>query len=286
MAKLPRIFNRLFASQAGATEVGEFGSLALGSPTTTTSETAMQGLAPWVNGWNAAILGSSSPAIEDMNALHRVLSYQLGYLMQAGIAEWDPQTIYFIGSYCTEVSTGKLYRSIADNNVNNALSDPTKWFNMEENYVPAGTIIEFAGYVPPAGYLLCDGSAISRTVYSKLFAAIGDVNGQGDGSTTFNLPDTRGKFLRGVSGASGNDPDAASRTAINGGNAGNNVGSIQSDQYASHNHSIQVFANGALGDSISRQGDSTNPLPTGDTNVSGGNETRPKNLYVLMYIKY
>ena len=54
--------------------------------------------------------------------------------------------------------------------------------------MPTGSIIPFAGTTIPAGYLLCDGSAISRTTYADLFAVIGTVYGAGDGSTTFNVP--------------------------------------------------------------------------------------------------
>ena len=65
--------------------------------------------------------------------------------------------------------------------------------------LPAGTVLSWAGAVEdiPAGYQLCDGSAISRTVYSDLYLAIGDTHGAGDGSTTFNLPDLRNRFIVG-----------------------------------------------------------------------------------------
>ena len=59
-----------------------------------------------------------------------------------------------------------------------------------------GTILPFAGDIPP-GFLLCDGSAVSRDTYNLLFAEIGTVYGVGDGSTTFNLPDLRGRVLAG-----------------------------------------------------------------------------------------
>lgn len=58
--------------------------------------------------------------------------------------------------------------------------------------VPAGTVLDFAGSTP-SGYLECDGSAVSRTTYADLFAAIGTTYGVGDGSTTFNVPDLRGR---------------------------------------------------------------------------------------------
>lgn len=67
--------------------------------------------------------------------------------------------------------------------------------NMNE-VQPAGMISFFANSSPPSGWLRCDGSAVSRTTYSDLFAAIGTLYGAGDGSTTFNIPDLRGEFIR------------------------------------------------------------------------------------------
>jgi len=61
--------------------------------------------------------------------------------------------------------------------------------------VPVGGIIEFGGSVAPTNFLFCNGAAVSRTTYAALFTAIGTTYGSGDGSTTFNLPDTRGRFL-------------------------------------------------------------------------------------------
>lgn len=64
--------------------------------------------------------------------------------------------------------------------------------------VPTGTILAFAGNgTIPKGYLLCDGSAVDRANYAALFAVIGTAYGAGDGSTTFNLPDTMSRYLRG-----------------------------------------------------------------------------------------
>ena len=63
--------------------------------------------------------------------------------------------------------------------------------------VPAGTIEYFAMAVPPAGYLKADGRAVGREIYPELYTAIGTTFGEGDGSTTFNLPDLRGEFVRG-----------------------------------------------------------------------------------------
>ena len=72
---------------------------------------------------------------------------------------------------------------------------------VSEAKVPAGCVMAFAGGgTAPAGWFICDGHEVSRTAYPALFAAIGVTYGSGDGSTTFNLPDFRGRFLRGYLG--------------------------------------------------------------------------------------
>lgn len=80
--------------------------------------------------------------------------------------------------------------------------DGTSWVQLNAGTTestPAGIIQQFGGTTAPTGYLICDGSAISRATYSGLFAAIGTSYGAGDGSTTFNLPDLRGRVAVGKS---------------------------------------------------------------------------------------
>ena len=79
--------------------------------------------------------------------------------------------------------------------------------------VPPGAILPYGGITPPSGYLLCDGSAVSRTTYSALFAAIGVQWGNGDQSTTFNIPNLQGLFMRGTDNGMGNDPDTVTRSS-------------------------------------------------------------------------
>lgn len=92
--------------------------------------------------------------------------------------------------------------------------------------LPIGSVLSYAGASVPTGFLLCDGAAVSRTTYSKLFTAIGIVWGAGDGSTTFNLPDLRRRALYGTS--------AASLTLALGANDGLAIGS----RALGHNHTI------------------------------------------------
>jgi hypothetical protein len=162
--------------------------------------------------------------------------------------------------------------------------------------VPAGAVMAWAGVQAPQGWLLCDGTAVSRTTYARLFAVVGVAHGAGDGSTTFNVPDYRGRFLRGVDGASGRDPDAANRLAMApGGNTGALVGSVQDDGLRSHEHSYFLV----LGRASSSFGSgSWQSLPfdyntftyrTTDAGFPDGGalqaETRPKNASVSFIIK-
>lgn len=64
--------------------------------------------------------------------------------------------------------------------------------------LPVGSILMWSTSTPPSGFLLCDGSAVSRQVFAHLFAVVGTIWGVGDGSTTFNVPNTAGRVVRGV----------------------------------------------------------------------------------------
>ncbi len=67
--------------------------------------------------------------------------------------------------------------------------------------MPVGALLPYAGFAAPGGYLLCDGSAVSRTTYADLFSSLSTIYGVGNGTTTFNLPDLRGKMTLGVNGS-------------------------------------------------------------------------------------
>ena len=171
---------------------------------------------------------------------------------------------------------------------------------------PAGMIMAFAGPAEniPAGWLLCDGTEVSRTTYSNLYDAIGVSWGTGDNTTTFNLPDLRGMFLRGVSGDDLTaDPDANDRVSRydNGGNTGNNVGSYQGDAIRNITGSTLAASEywlngdtstGALSKEIYGRGNDGNGNQgmkiTFDASrvVPVGSDNRPKNVYVTYIIKY
>jgi len=155
--------------------------------------------------------------------------------------------------------------------------------------MPTGVVLPFAGTAAPTGWLACDGTAISRTTYASLFAAISTSYGVGDGSTTFNLPDLRGRFPR--------FNDAMFGGSAAGRDSGRVLGSAQTDQNKAHTHTQLIAFNGnpavinaAGSGSASRyQLSSTLGTPTGyddvGVNTSGGAETRPINLAINAIIK-
>lgn len=159
---------------------------------------------------------------------------------------------------------------------------------------PTGSIVMWPTGTAPPQWLICDGSAVSRTTYADLFAVISDDYGNGDGSTTFNLPDFRGEVPRGTDNGAGNDPDAASRTDRGDGTTGDNVGTKQADTFDSHTHPItvtngasQVRQVGSAGEYVLNNGISAERATvTATATNTGGNETRGRNIGMNFIIKY
>lgn len=165
---------------------------------------------------------------------------------------------------------------------------------------PPGTIVAYGGPVDDAelqklGWLPCDGRDVKRAEFRQLFDAIGTTWGRGDNVWTFNLPDLRGVFLRGVSGNRAGDyadPDAAARVGImTGSNSGNEVGSFQKDDFKSHLHQMpRVVWDSGSRDGLTVQVGNTygfswvQQYP--DTGPVGASETRPKNAYVHYIVKF
>ncbi|TMQ07043.1 MAG: hypothetical protein E6J91_36570, partial [Deltaproteobacteria bacterium] len=128
---------------------------------------------------------------------------------------------------------GSIKSPVTDANASDGLAQVTDGSASNDGGIPQGTIVAFGGATAPSGWMLCDGSVVSRTIYANLFAAIGNKFGGGDGVSTFNLPDLRGRFVRGVDGGAGRDPDAANRVpSTAGGSSGDAVGSLQGDATA------------------------------------------------------
>lgn len=178
--------------------------------------------------------------------------------------------------------------------------------------LPSGSLQMFAGTTAPSGWIMCDGSAISRTTYAALFAVVGTTYGVGDGSTTFNLPDLRGEFVRGLD-------DMGTGAGARGVDSGRGLGTAQSDDTSpngmtysgtttttgsTHSHSINTIrASGTNGggwyevfdkseniilDSSttdSTDGTGTHTHTYSGSVTGGGAETRPRNVAMNYIIK-
>lgn len=173
--------------------------------------------------------------------------------------------------------TSSNYSIISNNNATGAIT------------LPAGIVMAWPdteANIPANDFLYCDGDAVSRTTYSELFNVIGVKYGNGDGSTTFNLPDYRGEFLRGLDDTASNDPDAASRTDRGDGTTGDNVGTKQDHQLDSHTHNANArdAREDPTGGNEFAGLDGGSDNPDLITDPTGGNETRPRNVAVLYVI--
>ena len=174
--------------------------------------------------------------------------------------------------------------------------------------VPSGAVFCIAVASVPSGYLECNGAAVSRTTYAALFAVIGTQYGSGNGSSTFNIPDLRGEFIRGFDNGRGVD-------------SGRSVASSQSHQHPQHDHAVSASssssvtdpghthtANYGQGNLVSsggafglRDSETANRINSNNTGISvststsisqsqrGGtsnsSETRPRNIAMMYVIK-
>jgi len=172
--------------------------------------------------------------------------------------------------------------------------------------VPTGSVHMMATTTAPSGYLKCNGAAISRTTYSGLFTIIGTTHGAGNGSSTFNVPDLRGEFVRGWDDSRGVD-------------SGRNFGTSQADENKQHNHSASgttstasltgsfrpganfqinptgVFSDGGATGTLQGHDDnngrqvnmdaSHNHTFSATTSSNGGTEARPRNVAMMYVIK-
>ena len=177
--------------------------------------------------------------------------------------------------------------------------------------VPPGAVFCLAVSAVPADYLECSGTAVSRTTYAALFAVIGTTYGAGNGSTTFNVPDLRGEFIRGYDHGRGID-------------SGRAIGSSQGDQNEAHTHAkgslsisnksltgtatdiSETFQQGSTSGIFGKGANGTGPLTpsSADTSVTGtltinashdhsisgstassGGESRPRNIAMMYIIK-
>lgn len=153
--------------------------------------------------------------------------------------------INYKGDMIVGLSPGNYSRFPAGADGSVLVSDSTqnlgvKWVSSNEDYypTPTGSVIPFAGNYAPNGYLLCNGNPVSRSTYSRLFGVIGTSYGSGDGSTTFNVPDLRGRVVVGYD-VGQNEFDSM------GENGGAKTHTLTSSELPTHTHSHTMSTDGS-----------------------------------------
>jgi microcystin-dependent protein len=249
-------------------------------------------------GWDN-IAGSQPPTKTEFNAIDGEQDTKLAYLDKRARGEWNA-TYDYLANEVALGADGKWYKALINNTNKEPSVSATEWGLYDINsiiginsIIPVSSVIALASSPVPTGFLECNGAAISRTSYSALFTAIGTTYGAGDGSTTFNLPDLRGEFIRGFDNSRGVD-------------VGRGFGSWQADEFKSHAHdspltneadatSASLYSGRTTTDTTTYQDITGSSYGFGSnhlgekiftTTTAGGAETRPRNIAMLYCIKY
>lgn len=246
--------------------------------------TIAAGLAEFIADWQAN------------NVTDGLTPQQVADYLLAALAAAFPQATETIQG---KIELATIAEAIAGTDAQRAITPATLWATFPY-VVPAGTVIYVAQQTAPAGFIKANGAAISRSSYSTLFSAIGTVFGNGNGSTTFNVPDLRGEFLRGFDDGRGADNgrafgsnQTASLTWL--GSNSDNEGFLQSVNQATNKASYSM-SSAEVDLPVSYDEYFQSPYMTSNGNfswVAGSNEfnpkwgrVRPRNVALLACIKY
>ena len=161
--------------------------------------------------------------------------------------------------------------------------------NVAASAFNAGMLMPYAGATAPTGWLLCFGQAISRTTYSDLYAVVGTTYGAGDGSTTFNLPDLRGRVIAGKDDMGGTSADRLTDQSggldgdVLGDTGGSETHTLVEAELASHTHSVP---SGAAGASNYALGGPAGSFSVSQTTGSTGGDTAHNNVQPTIILTY
>ena len=162
---------------------------------------------------------------------------------------------------------------------------------VQQSLTPTASVVPFAGVTAPTGWLFCDGSAVSRSTYSALWTAVGTTAspyGLGDGSTTFNLPDLRGRTIAGkdisVLGSFANRLTAAVNSQNLGANGGAQTHIITVPEMPPHNHTITPTV--IVGSGTGLKSDATGEIMGTATTSTIGGGTAHNNVQPTIVLNY
>ena len=202
---------------------------------------------------------------------------------------WKPKALPVLSSWAISGRPSSPYTGQYGYNSDLCVTERwngSAWIRVEGGI--AGEVKPYAMTTAPAGWLKCNGAAISRTTYADLFLAIGTVYGVGDGSTTFNLPDLRGEFIRGFDDGRGVDSgrvfgsSQAMSTQDLFAEVADSGNQYRSNQITTPSWSINRYLGTGLSD-----GSASGSMAIGTAiGTLGTGETRPRNIALLVCIKF
>jgi hypothetical protein len=147
-------------------------------------------------GWSP----TEKPPSQEQNFLQNQSDTKINHILLNGVPLWNSATAYVVGSTVNHL--GRLYIAINPTTNSTPTLGNANWasvpFTSEIQGSSIGDVKMTAYATPETGWALCNGQAISRATYSALFVKIGTTYGVGDGSTTFNLPQTENRFIQGA----------------------------------------------------------------------------------------
>lgn len=172
--------------------------------------------------------------------------------------------------------------------------DTTNHVFLPVGLIPIGMVAPFAGAVAPAGWVLCYGQAISRTSYAALFAVVGTTYGVGDGSTTFNVPDMRGRVAAGADAMGGTaanrlgsgDTGGVTGSATVGATGGEQSHTLSTDEMPAHTHNTDGESANDTASEISGSGAFSRYHTTTTATSSAGGGDAHNNVQPTLVLNY
>lgn len=193
MSRIARVTQAIFGSSAS--DIGQFGSAQLGTKVLTSDLATIQALPAWAGGWLDAIIGANKfPPIEEVNAIDYLVTTQLAYLFQMGIAEYDAGTTYYHYSICLKAGTFQIYGSLTDNNVGNALTSGTNWKMLVDlntigpALLPANNLSDVANEATALSNLGGLAKASNLSDLGSLATALANLGFGGNSTTYLEIP--------------------------------------------------------------------------------------------------
>lgn len=211
-----------------------------------TDTTLVTGIPKTNIGWQP----QEKPPSQYFNFQMNQLGQKINHCLQNGVALWNATTTYVSGNMVTYSNDAWMCMTTNINSAPTLLN--SNWVRVLKNSDSSqigivGEVKILAHATIDPGWLLCDGTAVSRTTYAGLFARLGTIHGAGDGSTTFNIPDYRGYMLVGKLGTTPTTLTTISTNALNGSLAntlgakmGKDTHTLTVGELASHTHTTTV----------------------------------------------